>query len=209
MSINLGTISTSNFMLGNIQVDKIYLGTQLVWTNELDEVTLTIRPTPSDATVVLTADGYEQEGNSITVAPGTEVTYTVSKEHYITVSSTYTVETTETLNISLTLENHTLTINTTPSDANVTFSTGTVSQDGHSTTVPYGTTVLYEVSKTDYYSVTGSYEVLSDHTISVTLEQIYYVDVTDYQYTQDANGVVELTNYIGAGTTPKVPGLEE
>ena len=51
--------------------------------------TLTINPTPTDAIVTLTADGYTQEGNSITVKKGTEVTYIISKTGYIT-SPTYT-----------------------------------------------------------------------------------------------------------------------
>lgn len=41
------------------------------------EVVFTINPTPSDAVVTLTADGYTQDGNSITVEPGTEVSYRV------------------------------------------------------------------------------------------------------------------------------------
>lgn len=54
----------------------------------LPECTLTITPTPSDADVVLTASGFTQSGNSITVEEGTEVTYTVSKSGYITKSGT-------------------------------------------------------------------------------------------------------------------------
>lgn len=41
------------------------------------EVVFTINPTPSDAVVTLTADGYTQEGNSIIVEPGTSVNYSV------------------------------------------------------------------------------------------------------------------------------------
>lgn len=50
-------------------------------------VTYTINPTPADANVVLTADGYTQEGNSISVLIGTEISYEVSKEGYITQSA--------------------------------------------------------------------------------------------------------------------------
>lgn len=41
------------------------------------EVVFTINPTPSDATVTLTAEGFAQEGNSIIVEPGTEVSYKI------------------------------------------------------------------------------------------------------------------------------------
>lgn len=43
----------------------------------MNQVLFTINPTPSDAIVTLTADGYTQEGNGITVAPGTTVNYIV------------------------------------------------------------------------------------------------------------------------------------
>lgn len=35
--MKIGTIDVVNFMLGNIQVEKIYLGTTEVWTNENTE----------------------------------------------------------------------------------------------------------------------------------------------------------------------------
>ena len=63
--------------------------------------TLTINPTPSDATVVLTATGYTQVGNSITVPDGTVVSYEVSKQDYQTESGSKTVTADETLEIEL------------------------------------------------------------------------------------------------------------
>lgn len=54
--------------------------------------TFTISPTPNDATVTLTATGATQDGNSITAADGTEISYSVAKEGYTTVSSTYTLD---------------------------------------------------------------------------------------------------------------------
>lgn len=45
-------------------------------------VTLTINPTPSDATVTLTAQGFTQQGNSITVVKGVDVSYSVSATDY-------------------------------------------------------------------------------------------------------------------------------
>lgn len=45
-------------------------------------VTLTINPTPADATVTLTAQGFTQQGNSITVVKGVDVSYSVSATDY-------------------------------------------------------------------------------------------------------------------------------
>lgn len=66
--------------------------------------TLTINPSPSDATVVLTATGYTQSGKSITVAKGTQVTYTVSKTGYITKTGTIKVSYTQSMGVSLVTE---------------------------------------------------------------------------------------------------------
>lgn len=49
--------------------------------------TLTINPTPTTATVTLTAEGYTQNGNSINVPSGTVVTYTTAAEKYKTRSN--------------------------------------------------------------------------------------------------------------------------
>lgn len=54
-------------------------------------VTYTITPTPSDATVTLTASGYTQQGNSITVLSGTTITWSVSKAGYVGAAGTATI----------------------------------------------------------------------------------------------------------------------
>lgn len=64
-------------------------------------VTFTINPTPSNATVTLTASGYTQSGNSITVLSGTKVSYTVSASGYTTKSGSKTVSYTQSLGIVL------------------------------------------------------------------------------------------------------------
>lgn len=63
--------------------------------------TLTINPTPSDATVVLTATGYTQVGNSIAVPSGTVVNWQVSKTDYNTESGSETVIADKTLDVEL------------------------------------------------------------------------------------------------------------
>lgn len=70
------------------------------------------------------------------------------------------------------LFSYTLTINPTPADATVTFSTGTVS--GNSCTVADGTSVTYTVSKTGYASETATVTVTADQTINVTLSEGHY-----------------------------------
>ena len=64
--------------------------------------TLTIAPTPSNSTVVLTASGYTQQGNSITVPAGTAVSYTVSYSGLDPQSDTYIVNQDETMPVALT-----------------------------------------------------------------------------------------------------------
>ena len=68
---------------------------------EILMVTLTISPTPNTATVVLTADGYTQSGNAITVPYGTTVAYTVSATGYTTVTDSVVVTSTQTVEIEL------------------------------------------------------------------------------------------------------------
>lgn len=70
------------------------------------------------------------------------------------------------------LFSYTLTINPTPADATVTFSTGTVS--GNSCTVTDGTSVTYTVSKTGYATQTATVTVTADQTINVTLSEGHY-----------------------------------
>ena len=65
------------------------------------EVVFTINPTPSDAVVTLTANGYTQNGNSIIVEPGTSVNYSVSKNGYTTISNSIVVNTDIVLGVEL------------------------------------------------------------------------------------------------------------
>lgn len=61
--------------------------------------TLTISPTPADATV--TFDKGTVVGKTCTVTAGTSVTYTVSKSGYTTKSATVTVNSNQTVNVTL------------------------------------------------------------------------------------------------------------
>lgn len=66
-------------------------------TPPVEKVTITINPTPADATVKL--NGVAQ--SSIEVDKGTEVSYEVSKEGYTAKSATVTAETTQTIEVVL------------------------------------------------------------------------------------------------------------
>ena len=134
-------------------------------------VTFTINPTPNNATVVLTAAGYTQSGNSITVDKGTTVSYTVSAQHYTTVTNSATVTGNQTLNVSLQSTLVTLTINPTPSNAAVILTSSGYTQSGNSITVDKGTSVSYTVSASGYDTVINSMTVNSSQTLSVSLER--------------------------------------
>lgn len=163
--------------------------------------TLTVNPTPSDATVTLTASGYSQSGNSITVPIDTNVTYTVSKTHYVTQTNSISMTSNNTLNINLNRQKYTLTINPTPSDATVTLTANGATQSGNSITVDSETTVNYTVSRTGYVSKSGSVVADSTRSITVSLTKHNYtftiipipsnatVTLTASGYTQDGNRI--------------------
>ena len=132
-------------------------------------VTLTVNPTPADANVVLTADGYTQSGNSITVLNGTEVTYTVSRSHYNTTTGIYIVDYNETINVELVPINYTFTVNPTPADATVVLTADGYVQDGNHITVPYNTEVIYSVSKLAYNTARGLVVIQNPTTLNVHL----------------------------------------
>lgn len=68
----------------------------------VEKVTITINPTPADATVKL--NGVEQK--SIEVDKGTEVSYEVSKADYVTKSDTVTASSTQTIDVTLDAVSH-------------------------------------------------------------------------------------------------------
>ena len=66
-------------------------------------MTVTINPTPSNATVVLTADGYTQSGNSITAHKYSTINWSVSASHYISKSGSLTLTEGATVDVALEL----------------------------------------------------------------------------------------------------------
>jgi len=79
-------------------IKKVYYGKTLVWRKQS---TFTINPTPSNATVTLTAQGFTQTGNSITVLYGTTVNWSVSLADYATQSGSILINDDDSMNIVL------------------------------------------------------------------------------------------------------------
>ena len=159
------------------------------------KVTLTIAPTPEDAVVKI--NGIEQK--TITVDYGTEVTYEVSKTGYVSKTATISVVNTETLFVSLSNEQVTITIAPTPEDAIVKLNG--VAQK--SITVVYGTEVTYEVSKTGYVSKSG--KIIAEETQTLPVELVkQQVTLTIVPTPEDAtvklNGVTQKSITVDYGT---------
>lgn len=133
-------------------------------------VTIAINPTPSDATVILTANGFTQSGNMITVGENTTVTYTISKSGYTTVTDTISSDVNKTISVKLSIAKVTLTINTNPIDATVKFMVDNYSeQDKKYISLPVGTVVNYEIFRYGMNSVFGRQVLTSNVTRSATL----------------------------------------
>lgn len=172
--------------------------------------TLTIDPTPNDATVTFTAAGYEQEGNSITVEYGTTVLYNVAKENYRTVKATAEVTSDTTLEVTLSpLEYYTVVVRANPAAATITLEAPgyetVVGQGTQEITVIEGTTVTYTVNCDNYATYSNTITPTENTTIDVTLQT--GVDLSDYDYTITPEYDVTLIDYIGEGTTITTPHI--
>ena len=152
-----------------------------------DNHTLTIVPTPQDATVVIEGE----QRTTYTAVHGTVASYSVSRTGYATVSSTYTMDQDATIPVSLTANNYTVNITTNVSEPTITWTVGGTTTTGSSVTAPYGSSVTYEVSKTGYQTQTGTFTMTQDDTISITmvLQQFTFSIVTDQANTVMINGV--------------------
>lgn len=156
-----------------------------------DYCTLTLDVIPADATISFSTGVVE--GNQCTVPSGTTVTYVVSKQWYNTVTESVTLIQHQTVSINLIPKQGTLTVNTTPEDAIVTFSTGTAS--GHTCTVDAGTYVTYTVSKLGY--VSSSDTVFVDDTdieVDVEIDKALYT-ITIVPAPQDSTVVITADGY--------------
>jgi len=100
-----------------------------------------------------------------------------------------------------------------PSDSTVTLAASgynTVSGVGAQTiTVLKGTNVVWMIEKDDYETGSGTTTVTTNpqsETQEIEMRN-FKVNIDDYEYTLE-DGILKLTKYVGSGTTPTTPGLE-
>ena len=118
--------------------------------------TLTILPHPEDAKVTLTADGYTQEENSISVLYQTSVHWKVEKDGYFTQEGDVVVEQTTYWPVELIRTHYNVTITPLTAGATVTLVCEDAQQTGNSIIAPYMGTVQWSVSKDGYITESGT-----------------------------------------------------
>lgn len=137
-----------------------------------DEVNFTINViSPSNATVTING----AQNNTVVIKKGSEVIWSVEAPYYVSQKGSETVNEDTVKNITLVAEQVTLTINSTPADANVELNS--VSQN--SITVDYNTSVHIKVSKDGYKTHEENYTVTSTETKNIILTQIVETSWTD------------------------------
>ena len=140
------------------------------------QVTFTINPTPSNATVEMIGElngrTITKSGTgttSINVDAGTTIVYETSATYYETLTSEYIIgDSNYVLTLSLNKKQVTFTINPTPNDATVKINGIT----GKSLTVDAGSEISWIVNRNTYYDKSGTYTMQeSDYSESVTLSR--------------------------------------
>lgn len=156
------------------------------------EYTLAIYPIPDDATVIINGESRR----NITVVEGTSVTYTVSKEGYVSQSETLIVNSDINMQVSLReLGRFAFTINPYPSYA-------VVEIDGELTNTIYrleGTVVTWTVRLTGYNTQAGTFQINEDSSINVYLDCLNNPQtvstLNEYRMAGAVDGVIDLCSY--------------
>lgn len=156
---------------------------------DLTIANIAVNPIPVDSTITLAADGYSQGPNSITVKKGTPVTWTVEHYGYQTLTGTLTPNEDQTINVTLSKDNFTLTINPTPADALVTLTTGSIVHQGNTLSAPYESVIHYKVEHPDYFTQEGDIDLTMNITQDITLVKTHY-DVTINPTPSDATVIL-------------------
>ena len=164
--------------------------------------TLTIEPTPSNATVTLECEDYEQVDNSITVEKNKTVTYTVEKDGYVSTTSYKVVTKDETIPVTI-VPYISIEIIPNPDDAVVTYNVPGYTQDDNKIIVPQGTLVPYTVSKEDYLSISDSIVALEDTVLNIDLTE--FVLITIVPNPMSSTVVLSAPPYVAQGNSIKVP----
>lgn len=170
-----------------IELDKVT--GSVVPPGPAEYATLTINPTPSNATVTLNG----QNTRSITVEKGTQVHVQVSASGYQSYDNYITVnEVNQTLSVILepevVVKQYTLTVNPTPADAIVRLN----NQVRNSITVKQGTRVSISVSKTGYETHTESIIVNEDIVKNITLTALKTCVLT--VTATPSNAIIKINN---------------
>lgn len=147
---------------GNLVLTK---DTTLDISLDVPKYTFAINATPSNAVIVI--NGVQQ--SSISAVNGTEISYEVSAEGYVSESGTLILTEDQTINVALVeIPKYTFTIVPTPNNAVVTINGDTIK----SITAVAGTEINYEVSADGYVSENGTLTLTENKTINVTLSAI-------------------------------------
>ena len=179
---------SGSFYLTDNRTDDIQL--------EVSQHTFTINATPVDAVVMI--NGVER--TSFTAPYGTLITWSVSKEHYVSQSGSFTLTSDRTENVNLAIERYTYTINAAPSGV-VVMINGTRRT---SITADYGTLIEWSVSKEHYQTQSGSFTLYSNRVDNITLVMDQYtftINATPNDATVIINGVERTTVTVDYGTT--------
>lgn len=173
-------------------------------TSEL--CTLVINAVPSTASIELTAPGYQQFNNTITVPANTSVNCSVYDPDYVPYTSDITV-TTHIQEETITLESGVLcTINPNPSDAKVVFTINGIDYENITAChVPANQSFTYTVSKEGYKPQSVTTTISQATTFNVVLEQLNPYDLSNYTYNLDENYDAVLESYTGNDPDVTVP----
>jgi len=132
--------------------------------------TLTVNVTPADAILTLTADGYEQVDNHISVLYETTIHYKIEKEGYFTQEGDIVLYDDMTLDADLIRTHYNVTITPLTSGSTVVITCEGAQQQGNSIIAPYLGTVTWSVSKSGYYTASGTLtEIMNDEEIRIAL----------------------------------------
>lgn len=118
-------------------------------------------------------NGTEQ--STITANSGTNITWSVEKEGYVTQGDTFVLSESETKTVTLVeISEVTLTINATPADSTIKINgvevgTGTASQN-----LQINSAYTYEVSNSGYITQSGSGTITQNTTINITMQESFY-----------------------------------
>lgn len=178
---------------------------QVSWSY-VPQYRLTITAEPSDALILVYKDdniiGSSTEGYfSELVDANSNITWSVSKDGYITVNDTDYMNQDKTHNVTLsTSDSHTLTINPTPSDALVVIKNGdTIIASGNGTqTVRVNdyNNIYYEVSKLNYVTDSGTvYTNGENKTLNIVLQEAQIFEGTFKNTSSNTATIVNETIY--------------